>query len=89
MLRCPLESRSCSLAGTSRDPGYLAELSRDSRGQSARMTAFAGDHFRFAIKAVDRNFCVGCHAGHTVLTGSSIADLVDEASLPSSWISCP
>jgi len=59
--------------------GNLATWSaqaRDSRGKTARLSAFAGDHFGYAPEGVPRSFCVGCHAGHTVLPGRDLADLI-------------
>jgi hypothetical protein len=49
---------------------------RDSSGRQAHLAGFAGDHFGYASEGVPRSFCVGCHAGHTVLPGRSIADLM-------------
>lgn len=49
---------------------------RDSGGRRAHLAGFAGDHFGYASEGLPRSFCVGCHAGHTVLPGRSIADLV-------------
>lgn len=52
---------------------------RDRTGRSARLAAFAGDHFGYGTEGVQRAFCVGCHAGHTVLPGFSIADILKES----------
>jgi hypothetical protein len=48
----------------------------DSKGRKAKLAGFAGDHFGYAVEGVEHNFCVGCHAGHTVMPGSGIADVI-------------
>lgn len=49
---------------------------RDKQGRKATMTAFSGDHFGWSSPGIGHNFCVGCHAGHTVMPASDIADII-------------
>lgn len=59
-------------------PAEWTSAATDKQGKSARLSAFAGDHFGYATEGVPRAYCVGCHTGHTVLSGKTVADMIYE-----------